>query len=175
MVECQISLLIISVNYCCTSEQGFFEPNRRGSFPTVFIKRWKIGLAKELRNRERIEQQLLKRRKIGPTKKLRNRERMEQQYCLSEVPIPKISFPELFSFTRLVSNIAFAQFNIPQQLIDQVPLWIKINGAIFGGLLVSSRQAYKKLIGHLLIHLVYSWLWKCSCQSKHKDFFFVSP
>jgi hypothetical protein len=50
---------------------------------------------------------------MGPTKKLRNRERMEQQYCLSEIPIPKISFPELFSFTRLVSNIAFAQFNIP--------------------------------------------------------------
>lgn len=37
----------------------------------------------------------------------------------------------------------------------------------------SVRKAYKHLSGHTNIHQAFHWLWKTSCQSKHKVFFWL--
>ena len=37
----------------------------------------------------------------------------------------------------------------------------------------SVKKSYKHLSGHMNVHPVFSWLWACSCQSKHKVFFWL--
>lgn len=37
----------------------------------------------------------------------------------------------------------------------------------------SDRKAYNHMSGHLTLHPVYKWLWSCSCQNKHKVFFWL--
>jgi hypothetical protein len=37
----------------------------------------------------------------------------------------------------------------------------------------SLKRAYNHLSGHLILHLVYNWLWRSSCQNKHKVFFWL--
>ena len=104
--------------------------------------------------------------------------------------VPKIQFPELYSFARNV-NISLraaseAQdpsqlFHIPvseialQQLLalaqdistlpetDDKDIWSYIWGSPF----FSSSKAYKHLTGHRLVHDAFKWLWKSACQNKH--------
>ena len=37
----------------------------------------------------------------------------------------------------------------------------------------SVKKAYKQLSGHSTIPQAFSWLWKSSCQNKHKVFFWL--
>lgn len=44
---------------------------------------------------------------------------------------------------------------------------------IWGSNVFSSRKAYKQLSGQANVHPVYKWIWKSSCQPKHKVFFWL--
>jgi hypothetical protein len=37
----------------------------------------------------------------------------------------------------------------------------------------SVKKTYKHLRGHQVTHQAFRWLWKCSCQNKHKVFFWL--
>ena len=37
----------------------------------------------------------------------------------------------------------------------------------------SVSKAYKHMSGHLVLHPVYKWIWRSSCQNKHKVFFWL--
>jgi hypothetical protein len=50
----------------------------------------------------------------------------------------------------------------------------RITGPIFGEILSSlHKKAYKALIGYQPAIPLFSWIWKSSCQSKHKFFFWL--
>jgi len=107
--------------------------------------------------------------------------------------IPKLKFPELFPFAKSktitvaeastenlqnlfhlpLSEEAYPQFLQLQMLLhsaqptEEKDIW----GYIWGSNFFSSSKTYKHLSGHLQVHAAFSWLWKSSCQSKHKVFF----
>jgi hypothetical protein len=113
-----------------------------------------------------------------------------------EQGIKKLEFPELYSFTKQkditvheaksleafqrnfhlrLSEEAYEQFRKLSESLDNITLqeakdsWVYIwNSNTF-----SCRKSYKQLSGHLPALLVFSWLWKCSCQNKHKSFFWL--
>jgi len=109
---------------------------------------------------------------------------------------PETSFPELYSFAKNkritvamamlvdgpqdlfhlpLSEEAYAQFIQLQtilqslQLTDDKDSW----GFIWGSNLFSSTRVYKQLSGHNLVHPALKWLWHCSCQNKHRIFFWL--
>ena len=106
------------------------------------------------------------------------------------------TYPELFSFAKNkllsvqkalevepfhrmfhlpLSEEAFQQMELLHQLLqeqyfsDSTDLW----HYIWGSPLFSSKKAYLHLTGHAQVHAVFSWLWKSSCQNKHKVFFWL--
>ena len=106
------------------------------------------------------------------------------------------TYPELFSFAKNkllsvqkalevepfhrmfhlpLSEEAFQQMELLHQLLqeqyfsDSTDLW----HYIWGSPLFSSKKAYLHLTGHAQEHAVFSWLWKSSCQKKHKVFFWL--
>lgn len=106
----------------------------------------------------------------------------------------QFEYPELYSFAKNkatsvshlfsqqqleslfwlpLSTEAFQQFQIVQSFIEHFPLndqqdrWSSLGGKF------SASKAYKFLIGHTQVHHAYKWLWKCSCQPKHKVFFWL--
>ena len=110
--------------------------------------------------------------------------------------VPKQAFPEIFSFTRnphisvsavLSADGPAALFHLPisqeafqqlHQLADDLnglqetnekDLWTYIWGSPF----FSSSKAYKQLTGHRITHNAFLWLWRSSCQNKHKVFFWL--
>jgi hypothetical protein len=46
-------------------------------------------------------------------------------------------------------------------------------GYIWGSVFFSASKAYKQMSGHLPIHAAFKWLWKSSCQNKHRVFFWL--
>lgn len=54
-------------------------------------------------------------------------------------------------------------------LTDSTDQWV----CIWGSSLFSCNKAYKSLIGHADTPRIFSWLCKCSCQPKHKFFFWL--
>jgi hypothetical protein len=44
---------------------------------------------------------------------------------------------------------------------------------IWGNNTFSSQNAYKVMIGHLPAPQILAWVWKPSCQAKHKFFFWL--
>jgi hypothetical protein len=105
-------------------------------------------------------------------------------------------FPELFSFAKK-KKLVFAEakvqvqlhslFHLPlsqqahaqllqlQEILDDLDIsdepdkWLYIwNSNSF-----SVRKAYKHLSGQRTLHPAFAWLWNCSCQPKHKVFFWV--
>jgi len=44
---------------------------------------------------------------------------------------------------------------------------------IWGSTLFSSSKAYRSLAGHSQVEPIFRWLWKTSCQGKHKFFFWL--
>lgn len=110
--------------------------------------------------------------------------------------IPTLAFPELFSFTSNksitvaeaktldslqsifhlpLSEQAYHQFLCLQQLLENVqPTKDKdVWGFIWGSNQFSSSKIYKHLSGHSHVHAAHRWIWKSSCQNKHKVFFWL--
>ena len=110
--------------------------------------------------------------------------------------IPKIAFPELFSFVKKsnltlsdakalvaqdtlfhlpLSEIAFNQLQMLLTELDSVQLsdseycW----SYSWGNGIFSTKKVYKRLEGHRPTNLIFRWLWKSSCQNKHKLFFWL--
>jgi hypothetical protein len=43
----------------------------------------------------------------------------------------------------------------------------------WGSVLFSASKVYRHLSGHMPLHAAYKWLWKSSCQNKHRVFFWL--
>lgn len=78
-------------------------------------------------------------------------------------------------FNLPLSKQAHAQMLQLEMLLQQS----QVNGSpdkwsyIWNSSLFSVKRAYRQLKGHLVLHPVYKWLWKSSCQNKHKVFFWL--
>lgn len=70
---------------------------------------------------------------------------------------------------------AFAQLQALQLELEGITLTHEMDWwtYIWGSHIYTSARAYKYLIGHTEIHPVFKWLWKSSCQHKHKVFFWL--
>jgi len=110
--------------------------------------------------------------------------------------IPQLAYPELFSFAKNkaisvaeakslgnfhdlfhlpLSEEAYNHYLILQespdvlQLSDDKDTW----GFIWGSNFFSSSKVYKQLSGHCAVHATFKWLWRSSCQNKHRVFFWL--
>ena len=109
--------------------------------------------------------------------------------------VPRINYPHLFSFVKTknisvnfarnagpetllhlpLSPLAAAQLiELAQDLnslpiIEEQDIWSYIWGSPF----FSTSKAYTHLTGHMPTHPFFRWLWKASCQNKHKLFFWL--
>ena len=115
--------------------------------------------------------------------------------CWAGQPL-KQTFPELFSFAKkaeisLKNTLAESQFyrlfNLPlsiqafDQLQELQELLHSLNPSsnldvwryIWGDSTFSPKQAYNQLMGTNEVHPIFSWIWKSSCQPKHKVFFWL--
>jgi hypothetical protein len=105
-------------------------------------------------------------------------------------------FPVLFSYTRK-KKITFAEgvahtpvhslFHLPlsqQAHMQLIQLQVILDGFpvndasdiwsyIWNSNLFLVKRTYKHLSGQLTPHPAFRWLWSCSCQSKHKFFFWL--
>lgn len=108
----------------------------------------------------------------------------------------KLQFPELYSFAKKpdislrsaasvspIANLfnlplsieAFEQFQQVNEIFRNLQLedgkdtWFYI----WGNPNFTSRRAYRHLIGTCAAHPIFKWLWKSSCQHKHKVFFWL--
>jgi hypothetical protein len=110
--------------------------------------------------------------------------------------VPKLAFPELYSFAKK-PNVTVATAKANQSLIQDfhLPLsteayqqFIQLesmlnnfhpSGAsdtwtyIWGSQSFTCAKAYKQLSGLATVHPVFRWIWKSSCQHKHKVFFWL--
>ena len=110
--------------------------------------------------------------------------------------VPRQSFPELFSFARnphisvfsaLSADGPSSLFHLPiaHEALQQLTLIVEdlneLQGTndkdfwtyIWGSHHFSSSKVYKQLTGHRVIHKAFKWLWKTSCQNKHKVFYWL--
>jgi hypothetical protein len=111
--------------------------------------------------------------------------------------LPKLNFPELFSFARNKSITLQKAVSLQAQLhrIFHIPLseeaftqYVELQGIlsnlprtddkdrweyIWGSGTFSCPKAYKHLKGQMDIHPAFNWLWNSSCQLKHKIFFWL--
>ncbi|KAL6627690.1 hypothetical protein ACP70R_031416 [Stipagrostis hirtigluma subsp. patula] len=110
--------------------------------------------------------------------------------------IPKVTYPELHSYAKKslgtvseakamedisdlfhlpLTQIAFLQIGELQVQLNNIHLTDQNDNwqYIWGTKLFSSAKAHKVMIGHSPVHPAFKWLWKCSCQMKHKVFFWL--
>jgi len=109
--------------------------------------------------------------------------------------VPKHVFPELYSFTKN-PNMSLQTAKLSLSLIQtfHLPLSIEAHhqfiqleqavnnfnpqilmtvGPIFGEGRNSIVSQHKQLSGSAGVHPVFRWIWKSSCQHKHKVFFWL--
>jgi hypothetical protein len=108
----------------------------------------------------------------------------------------KLEFPELFSFAKK-DNISLHDVMVSEQFQDLFHLPLSLQAFelygqletfvlslqleenldqwsyIWGNATFSSIKVYKRLIGSQPVHPAHRWLWKSSCQPKHKIFFWL--
>jgi hypothetical protein len=78
-------------------------------------------------------------------------------------------------FSLPLSVQAYGQFQQVQvilqdlQHLDGMDTWTYI----WGSSIFTSKKAYCQLSGSSLVHPVFKWLWKSSCQHNHKVFFWL--
>lgn len=108
----------------------------------------------------------------------------------------KLSFPELFSFVKKpaislnsvisldspinlfnlpLSVQAFAQFQELQEVLQDFPHSNESDSwfYIWGSFTFTSKQAYQQLLSFRGAAPIFKWIWKSSCQPKHKVFFWL--
>lgn len=83
-----------------------------------------------------------------------------------------------FWCTRLAdSKVTIIILQLPIQVwnSNQFPLSADVGNwtYIWSSNQFSVSKAYKQLSGHLALHPVYRWIWRSSCQNKHKVFFWL--
>jgi len=110
--------------------------------------------------------------------------------------VPRIHYPELYSFARVEDMIVHMALNAEepefifhfplspiaaQQLVEiaesleslpasnDTDIWTYIWGTPF----FSTSKAYKHLNGHMPTHALFQKIWMSSCQAKHKVFFWL--
>lgn len=94
----------------------------------------------------------------------------KQAHCVNNA-MAGHNIHELFNLPLSVE--AFQQWQILQVeiseliLTDEKDKWT----FIWGNSNFSSSKAYKALSGHSQVHPIFKWIWKTSCQAKHKIFF----
>jgi len=107
--------------------------------------------------------------------------------------VPLIAYPELYSYARSKNTVLadanardniLELFQLPplQQIFEQLNQLqnelqqLKLNGlanswtCMWNSGRFSVAKTYKHLKGHREIHPSHRWIWKCSCQNKHKVF-----
>jgi hypothetical protein len=78
-------------------------------------------------------------------------------------------------FNLPLSVEAFGQFQLVQNIIetfqpsDEVDTWFYI----WGNSIFTSKRAYCQLLGTSWAAPIFKWIWKSSCQPKHKVFFWL--
>lgn len=110
--------------------------------------------------------------------------------------VPKLAFPELYSFakrpsetvaTTKASQSLIQDFHLPlsteayQQFIQLESMLNNFHPSgvsdtwtyIWGSQSFTCAKAYKQLSGLATVHPVFRWIWKSSCQHKHKVFFWL--
>jgi hypothetical protein len=108
----------------------------------------------------------------------------------------RLALPELYSFTKkpkisikdaTAASSFTSLFNLPLsveaygqfQLIQNLLQSLQLSGNpdtwkyIWGNSTFTSKRAYCHLRGSSQSHLIFKWLWKSSCQHKHKVFFWL--
>jgi hypothetical protein len=110
--------------------------------------------------------------------------------------IPKMEFPELYSFSKK-PNMTLAEAKLSQSLINSFNLPLSVEAYeqflqlqemvlnftqtetedtwsyIWRCNDFSSKKAYMQLAGSRQVHSIFRWLWKSSCQHNHKVFFWL--
>jgi hypothetical protein len=81
----------------------------------------------------------------------------EPLHSLFHLPISEEAFAQLEQLQQLLNN---------QVISDNLDWW----QYIWGNNQFSSKKAYLHLTGHAQVPQVFEWLWKSSCQNKHKVF-----
>jgi len=83
------------------------------------------------------------------------------------------SLPSLFNLPVSVeayNQLQELQYELSSLVLDDLnDSWTYI----WGSPQFSSSKAYRSLIGHTQAHPIFKWLWKTSCQNKHKVFFWL--
>lgn len=110
--------------------------------------------------------------------------------------VRKLAFPELYSYAKnkkislsiaWSSDILVNLFNLPvsveahlqfQNLHEELSSLLLLEPEdnwtyIWGSPIFSSSKAYKSLSGCSQTEPIFKWLWKTSCQGKHKIFFWL--
>ena len=108
----------------------------------------------------------------------------------------RLTFAELFSFAKKpllslqcaasvtntsslfnlpLSTEAFAQFQQIEIIVQNLQLSDGVDNWMYswGSSIFTSKKAYCQLRGRSLLHPIYKWIWKSSCQHKHKVFFWL--
>jgi hypothetical protein len=90
---------------------------------------------------------------------------METEFLedLFHLPLSQQAFLEFESLEDLCETI---MHTLQQRNIDQ---W----SYIWGGTEFTTKQAYKALIGLQVVPQHFKWIWKSSCQARHKFFFWL--
>lgn len=109
--------------------------------------------------------------------------------------VPKLEFPELYSFAKdktstllhasdtqdmfrlfhlPLSTEAYAQLaSLQRKLAYVTPGGKDLRSYIWRTGSFSSQKAYKHMKGYRNVHASFKWIWKSSCQLKHKIFFWL--
>jgi hypothetical protein len=76
-------------------------------------------------------------------------------------------------FNLAISVQAFAQIQALQQILQNQDLTNNFDTwtYILGNTSFTSKQAYNHLRGSIEAVPIFSWIWRSSCQPKHKVFF----
>lgn len=78
-------------------------------------------------------------------------------------------------FNLPLSIEAFDQFQQVQNIFQNLQFenGIDVWYCIWESTIFTSRRAYRHLIGTCSVHPIFKWIWKSSCQHKHKVFFWL--
>jgi len=98
---------------------------------------------------------------------------VREQLLLVQNVYQSLDFFDLFHLP--LSDEAFAQSHELSDIIEVIDLQAgnDLWSFIWGSIQFASNRAYSHMSGVRQVHLVYSWIWKSSCQPKPKVFFWL--
>ncbi|TVU31700.1 hypothetical protein EJB05_23398, partial [Eragrostis curvula] len=105
-----------------------------------------------------------------------------------EQRVPRLNFPHLHSYTNRPNISPPPSFTATTAAPNAYQQYQELNGImgtldlgnqndiwtyIWGSAVYSSSKAYRHLMGHQYVPAPIKWIWKSSCQMKHKVFFWL--